>query len=643
MKKKTFKRAGAAVLSMAMLLSFGAIGATSAYAASTIKVNGIASDNAADGNVSVYEIAYVDENTGELTVNSDYSDYKSEIKALTSTTTATDLNALAHNLKSVVTDNNISATETGTTGTTGVSINTTHTSAYYLVLTTDSNNKVVVQPALVQVDKDGTETVLCKANPITLQKKIIKTTKGDISQGDMNDSDTSVGIVGSKVTYKLSSQIPSYDTTVAAADISNYVIRDNPSVGLDITNGVEVDETNTLAKNANVKVYLSTDNKFDLQDRTSDDDVVIYQNGAATEGYTGVTVTGAASDGFKVTVPGTVVATNQDKYIFVTFDATVTEDAVLGDATLTTQQDAQADEYKADANRNYKSDGEMTTGNPNIAYLSYGNNFSTGGYANSNGEPTTPPSGEEPETPSNIVTTYIGDVDLTKYGDEQATVEVEGTKYPLFSATVTVEGSDYSNVEVYKDGNDYKFVADLKDSDDNKADANTVATIKSGTSPVEKKAALTGATFRLTNESDANWQGTGVNYKDYAMTGVSTIDFGYLPAGTYTLTETAAPANHKVFSGTYKFVVANGATTVGAEYSTYTITADASNAVSVGTITQTGSGTADYDIAVIDPPTDSLPGTGGMGTILFTVGGAAIVLLAGTMFVIYMKKRKVEE
>ena len=39
----------------------------------------------------------------------------------------------------------------------------------------------------------------------------------------------------------------------------------------------------------------------------------------------------------------------------------------------------------------------------------------------------------------------------------------------------------------------------------------------------------------------------------------------------------------------------------------------------------------------------TLPGTGGMGTILFTVGGAAVVLLAGALFVVYMRRRKVEE
>ena len=50
-----------------------------------------------------------------------------------------------------------------------------------------------------------------------------------------------------------------------------------------------------------------------------------------------------------------------------------------------------------------------------------------------------------------------------------------------------------------------------------------------------------------------------------------------------------------------------------------------------------------YKKTVDNPLTESLPGTGGMGTVLFTVGGAAVVLLAGAMFVVYMRKRKVEE
>ena len=49
------------------------------------------------------------------------------------------------------------------------------------------------------------------------------------------------------------------------------------------------------------------------------------------------------------------------------------------------------------------------------------------------------------------------------------------------------------------------------------------------------------------------------------------------------------------------------------------------------------------EINVENYPGQLLPGTGGAGTILFTVGGAAIVLLAGVLFVFYMKKRRIEE
>ena len=100
---------------------------------------------------------------------------------------------------------------------------------------------------------------------------------------------------------------------------------------------------------------------------------------------------------------------------------------------------------------------------------------------------------------------------------------------------------------------------------------------------------------------------------------VNTYTFSGLAAGTYTLHETACPDGYNLASD-----------------KTVTITADLSKA-DVYTITDAGSITVDNN------QNQSLPGTGGMGTILFTVGGAAIVLLAGALFVVYMRKRKVEE
>jgi LPXTG-motif cell wall-anchored protein len=36
----------------------------------------------------------------------------------------------------------------------------------------------------------------------------------------------------------------------------------------------------------------------------------------------------------------------------------------------------------------------------------------------------------------------------------------------------------------------------------------------------------------------------------------------------------------------------------------------------------------------------SLPGTGGIGTTIFTFGGLALVLVAAVMFIVYIKKQK---
>ena len=46
---------------------------------------------------------------------------------------------------------------------------------------------------------------------------------------------------------------------------------------------------------------------------------------------------------------------------------------------------------------------------------------------------------------------------------------------------------------------------------------------------------------------------------------------------------------------------------------------------------------------VVNVHKKTLPATGGIGSIIFTVTGAAIIVLACVLFVIYMKKRKTWE
>ena len=58
-----------------------------------------------------------------------------------------------------------------------------------------------------------------------------------------------------------------------------------------------------------------------------------------------------------------------------------------------------------------------------------------------------------------------------------------------------------------------------------------------------------------------------------------------------------------------------------------------------GTTTE-GDINKDKVVTVIDQKGLTLPGTGGIGTTLFTFGGIALILIAGVMFIVYTRKQK---
>ena len=295
----------------------------------------------------------------------------------------------------------------------------------------------------------------------------------------------------------------------------------------------------------------------------------------------------AGEDGFTVTVDGSFIkpADNENavnyegKDIVVTFDAVVSGDAVFGNQHCTDDEGIHT--------RTIDDEEVELYGNPNTVTLTWGNNFSTGEYAYpSDHTPTTPEEPDVPDTPQvekkDSVTTYVGKIELNKVG------ESNGSVVPL-----------------------------------------------------------SGAKFTLTGRTDAG----DTIAKNYT-TANGKFDFGYLPAGAYTLTETQAPTNYKVFGQSYTFTV----TTRGPEadtidFTTYEVQPEMEEVdtslvpVEVDNVVfqHVNGNVANATITVTDPLADELPATGGIGTYVFTFGGAAIVLLAGVLFVIYMKKRKAEE
>ena len=133
-------------------------------------------------------------------------------------------------------------------------------------------------------------------------------------------------------------------------------------------------------------------------------------------------------------------------------------------------------------------------------------------------------------------------------------------------------------------------------------------------------AALPGAKFSLFDSQGSLVATIGNGTTD------TKFEFKGLGAGTYTLKEAKAPDGY-----------------AAAPDVTFTVKADKVNNMYATASFTFENTTADNTITVVDNPLQTLPGTGGIGTYLFTIGGAAIVLLAGVLFVFYMRKRKTEE
>lgn len=215
--------------------------------------------------------------------------------------------------------------------------------------------------------------------------------------------------------------------------------------------------------------------------------------------------------------------------------------------------------------------------NVNKVKLNYSNNPNVEGSGDSSDTPGGGENKEEfGETPEDYVWVFTYEVDNTKYKDAVADAnKLGGAKFQLKDSSDTV----------------IKFI----DNGD-------------GTYTVADQTATIGGAVVDTMESAAT---TGI------------FNIKGLDAGTYTLTETEAPA--------------------GYEKVTIDIIIDAEHQENTGGATAKldlkDSSTMNNDI--IDKPGSSLPSTGGMGTKLFVLGGGVTAAMAGIYLV--SKKRTKEE
>ena len=274
----------------------------------------------------------------------------------------------------------------------------------------------------------------------------------------------------------------------------------------------------------------------------------------------------------------------KDAAIVITYTATVNDKAVIGNA-----------------------------GNPNTVNLEYSNNPQNSG----DGQPDNDNDGVQGKTPDSTTNTFVTGIELTKL--------IKDTDTPLAGAVFNVKGTQINKVLITGDhyvvaeaGTFYKLTDGTYT--DKEPTTATQSSYASTTTKYSKQA------YATTSQQEA----ANVNFEVISGADGKIVING-LKEGTYTFTEIQAPSGYNLLSEPITVVVeSNIATITSATDFEWSVGSGSSNTVSVK------NGVFVFDVE--NAKGTELPSTGGIGTYVFTIAGAAIMAVAAGLLVIRRKK-----
>ena len=321
-----------------------------------------------------------------------------------------------------------------------------------------------------------------------------------------------------------------------------------------------------------------------------DTDYVVY-TGDDADGYT-----------FRVAFKNIKAYTIADA-ITVNYSATVNQNAVIGN-----------------------------TGNLNETDVTYSNNPND----SSDGNPSENPKPDDDFPVGTSVKdktiTYVAELDLTKYFDEvKAGNELAGAQFTLTGTSTTVIAKGADNYVVDENGSYYKltdgtYTTTAPHGDITRSDGSVAVTSnESSYEDTTTKYSLQHTTEYETIEKEVFMQGTSSSN--------GKINFKGLGAGTYTLKETVTPTGYNTAEDITFTIVITPPTTVSTGNETATYAVSGVNPANAVTLKDGSASAGIYEADVIDKSGAVLPSTGGIGTTIFYIIGAILVLGAGILLV----------
>ncbi|GEM_PF-834481 len=428
---------------------------------------------------------------------------------------------------------------------------------------------------------EGSASSLCILDNVAEDAVIKVKAEAPSVEKKVADDDYNNGEYNDIAAWDIGDMVPfKFESTVvdiSEYDVYKYVFHD------EVTKGLTFD-----ASKANVKVILmrGSDN-YDITDLAT-----IAASDDVSGDYNGFNITLAdllKLDDAVNTIPGNKAM--KDDKIIVTFELLLNEDAVVG-----------------------------VNGNFNEVWLEYTNTP----YAST--EPGDTPTSE---TPKDKVVVFTFGLDIDKVNDDETPIKLEGAMFDLYAADVNdsstagikinVKAVNAAGEALFYNSADNKYYTDSAFSTAATVDHFVVDPTKTPSDPI-----------------------------------ISTLDNNIivhgLDEGTYYLRETKAPEGYNPLDNDIKIVITptfdndgNAETDPDRNAWTSGVASDALVALSaiVGNTTIDGDlkETGLVPVQVINNRGGLLPGTGGIGTTVFYVGGLVLMITAAGYFVI-SKKRK---